>query len=41
MRPSRLMSLVEALANVVIGYAIAVVTQLIVFPLFGLQTTLR
>ena len=40
MRQSRLMSLVEAVANVVVGYGVAVATQLLVFPLFGLQTTL-
>jgi hypothetical protein len=34
------MSLVESLANVVIGYAIAVATQAAVFPLFGLQASL-
>ena len=37
MRQSRLMSLVEAVANVVVGYGVAVVTQLLVFPLFGLR----
>ena len=36
MKQSRLMSLVEAIANVVVGYGIAVLTQLIVFPWFGL-----
>ncbi|SDB20221.1 DUF7220 family protein [Bauldia litoralis] len=30
------MSLVEALANVLAGYGIAVLTQLLIFPLFGL-----
>jgi hypothetical protein len=34
------MSLVESLANVVVGYAIAVTTQAAVFPLFGLQASL-
>ncbi|MCE8512281.1 hypothetical protein KBY22_06225 [Ruegeria pomeroyi] len=34
------MSLVEAIANVVIGYGIAVVTQILIFPHFGLHTTL-
>ena len=33
MRQSRLMSLVEALANVLLGYPVAVVTLLLVFPL--------
>ena len=39
MRQSRLMSLVEALANVMVGYGVAVLTQMLVFPLFGLRTT--
>jgi hypothetical protein len=39
MRQSRVMSLVEAIANVVVGYVVAVVTQLLVFPMFGLATT--
>ena len=33
---SRRMSLVEAVANVIVGYGIAVLTQLTVFPWFGL-----
>ena len=41
MRQSRLMSFVEALANVAVGFAVAVLTQMFVFPLFGLRTTLR
>ena len=40
MRQSRLMSLVEALTNVVVGYGVAVGTQVLVFPLFGLDATL-
>jgi hypothetical protein len=40
MRQSRLMSLVEATANVVIGYGLAVLTQILVFPMFGVRTTL-
>ena len=40
MRQSRAMSLVEAVANVVLGYGVAVVTQILVFPIFGLHTTL-
>ena len=39
MRQSRLMSLVEALANVTVGYAVAVLVQIAVFPLFGLSVT--
>jgi hypothetical protein len=40
MTQSRTMSLVESLTNVVAGYGIAVVTQMMVFPLFGLTVTL-
>ena len=40
MKQSRTMSLVESLTNVAVGYGIAVITQLLVFPLFGLSTTL-
>ena len=34
------MSLVESVANVVVGYGVAVVTQILIFPIFGLRTTL-
>jgi len=37
---SRAMSLVEAVTNVVVGYSVAVATQMIVFPWFGLRATL-
>ena len=40
MKQSRLMSLVESVANVIFGYGVAVVTQILIFPVFGLQTTL-
>lgn len=40
MKQSRLMSLVEAITNVIVGYGIAVVTQIIVFPWFGLEAAL-
>ena len=39
MKQSRLMSLVESLANVLVGYGVAVITQIVVFPLFGLTVT--
>ena len=39
MKQSRLMSLVESLANVLVGYVVAVVTQMAVFPLFGLAVS--
>lgn len=37
---SRLMSLVEALANVAVGYGVAVLVQIVAFPLLGLAATL-
>lgn len=40
MRQSRAMSLVEAIANVAVGYSVAVATQILIFPIFGLHTTL-
>ena len=40
MKQSRTISLVESLTNVAVGYSIAVITQIVVFPLFGLTTTL-
>ena len=40
MKQSRTMSLVEAVANVILGYGVAVVTQLVVFPWFGLPSHL-
>ena len=40
MKQSRLMSLVEAIANVAVGYGVAVLTQILIFPIFGLHTTL-
>lgn len=40
MKQSRLMSLIEAITNVIVGYGVAVVTQILIFPIFGLHTTL-
>jgi hypothetical protein len=40
MKQSRAMSLIEALANVAVGYGVAVLTQIAVFALFGLSVTL-
>jgi len=37
---SRWMSLVEAATNIVVGYCLAVLTQVLVFPLFGLSVSL-
>ena len=37
---SHWMSFVEAVTNIVVGYGLAVLTQIIVFPLFGLHASL-
>jgi hypothetical protein len=39
MTQSRKQSAFEAVANVVVGYGIAVLTQFTVFPLFGIHAT--
>ena len=40
MTQSRLMSFAEAIVNVAAGYGVAVLTQVLVFPLFGLSASL-
>ena len=40
MRQSRMTSLVEAVANVAVGLVVAVATQVIVFPILGIQASL-
>ena len=37
MPQSRVMSLIEATTNVVVGYVLAIATQLAVFPLFEIE----
>lgn len=37
MTQSRRMSAVESVANVVIGYIIAITAQIVIFPLFGIH----
>jgi len=37
---SRFMSLVESITNVVVGYIVALLTQLLTFPLFDLEVSL-
>ena len=39
-RQSRAMSMVEALTNVIVGYGLALVTQVVAFPIFGLQVSI-
>lgn len=40
MTQTRTMSAVESVANMLAGYGIAVATQALVFPLFGIQASL-
>ena len=40
MRQSRLMSFVEAVTNVVIGYGVAVLVQIAIFPAFGIEISI-
>ena len=40
MSQSRAMSLIEAVTNVVVGYMLAVTSQIVVFPWFGLHPSL-
>lgn len=37
---SRMMSLAEAVTNVSVGYLVAIITQMVVFPWFGLSAPL-
>ena len=39
MKQSRFMSLVEATTNVVVGYLLAIATQMAVFPWFGIDVS--
>lgn len=39
MSQSRGMSLIESITNVVVGYVLAIATQLVVFPWFGLHAS--
>ncbi|CUH40961.1 hypothetical protein JSE7799_03702 [Jannaschia seosinensis] len=40
MKQTRTMSLIETVTNVVVGYVLAIATQIVVFPWFGIETGL-
>jgi hypothetical protein len=40
MKQSWIMSMAEAAANVVVGYVLAIATQIVMFPWFGIETGL-
>ena len=37
---TRFMSLIEVIANVAVGYVLAIATQIVVFPWFGIEAGL-
>ena len=37
---SRKLSLFESVVNIAIGYLVAVLAQIVIFPMFGLQVTI-
>ncbi len=39
MKQSRAMSLIEAVANIAVGYGVAILVQMLVLPAFGLYAT--
>ncbi len=41
MKQTRIMSMIEAATNVVVGYVLAIATQIVVFPWFGIETGLK
>ena len=41
MSQSRRWSMVEAIANVAVGYGIALASQIVIFPMFGVHIPLR
>jgi hypothetical protein len=40
MNQTRLSSLIESLMNIAIGYSVALASQLVIFPLFGIHISL-
>ncbi len=36
---SRRMSLIEAISNIVVGFGLAIATQMLMFPMFGLHAS--
>lgn len=38
---SKRMSLIESITNVLIGYGVAVISQMAIFPLFGIRTSIK
>lgn len=34
-------SLIESITNVIVGYGVALLSQIIIFPIFGIKVTIR
>jgi hypothetical protein len=41
MKQSKRHSLIESITNVIVGYAVSVVAQIFIFPIFNIETTLK
>jgi len=41
MKQTRIMSFIESLANIAVGYIVAILSQLLVFPIFGINIPLH
>jgi len=38
---TKLQSLFESLTNIAVGYIVSILSQLVIFPLFGISTTIK
>ena len=38
---SKKLSLIESITNVLVGYGVSVIAQIVIFPVFGIQTTIK
>ncbi len=41
MNQTRISSLIESFVNILIGYSVALISQILIFPLFGIDVPLR
>ena len=41
MQQTKIESLIESLVNILIGYGVALISQIIVFPIFGIDVPLK
>jgi len=38
---SKKLSLIESITNVIVGYGVSVIAQIVIFPVFGIHTTIK